>query len=98
MLNPATQDILERTYMCPKKKKKKKERKKTWNVVKAPGVFWNGTQRPLLCSEGKKKNREDIVNKAIVAALTPLLFGTIEIQSQIRRTHAGRQKWESEAC
>lgn len=48
---------------------------------------------PYCAARGReRKNREDIVNKAIVAALTPLLFGTIEIQSQIRRTHAGRQK------
>ena len=40
----------------------------------------------------KGENREEIVNKAILAALTPVLFGTIETQSQIRETHAGRQK------
>ena len=48
------------------------------------------------CASGRKI--EDIANKAILAFLTPTLFATIEIQSQIRGTHAGRQKQESEAC
>lgn len=49
---------------------------------------WN----PETLAVQRGENREEIVNKAILAALTPVLFGTIEIQSQIRRTHAGRQK------
>lgn len=51
---------------------------------------WN--PQTLAVQHGGKKNRDEIVNKAILAALTPVLFGTIETQSQIRRTHAVRQK------
>lgn len=54
-------------------------------------MFFEMEPSDTRCATGRN-NREDIVNKAIVAALTPLLFGPIEIQSQIRRTHAGRQK------
>lgn len=78
-----------------KKGKYKKERgKKNQKCGEGTRCFlkWNPETLTVQRGGGKKKNREDIVNKAIVAALTPLLFGTIEIQSQIRRTHAGRQK------
>lgn len=54
-------------------------------------MFFEIEPRDPRCAAGRKIERE-IVNKAILAALTPVLFGTIEIQSQIRRTHAGRQK------
>ncbi len=64
--------------------------KKTLKCGEGTRCFLKWNLETLAVQRGE--NQAEIVNKAILAALTPVLFGTIEIQSQIRRTHAGRQK------
>lgn len=60
--------------------------------IKWHQVFLEMEPKDPRCAAEREMEREKKVNKAIVAALTPLLSGTIETQSQIRRTHAARQK------
>lgn len=55
MLNPATQDILERTYMCPKKKKKEREEKKSEMWWRHQVFFEMEPRDPYCAARGRKK-------------------------------------------